>query len=518
MDMYVTSSSLLSRTAPISKSPQPTSASTTSVTSVKTEPEPSPSQSIGVTPTTTISLTTKKPEVGLKTFNVTMTITNRDYNTRLADKESEEFQNLATEVQVNVNNALKDQKVICSSEVDKFLEANSVICQLKILVQKDSDITKEIIKVSLEKSKGSLNLTDVTVEDTEMPTTKALTDKKTPTKPTAKTMTKKPTKDDIVFQVTAKILNEYYTDELGNVFSERFKKLSNDIADFLTNIFDSNLPGFLGVEVVRFQRGSIICTFNIRTKEESTVSEKDIKKVLTDATGENSKYAFKDIEVKRKPVKMTTEPYETPTTKSTEMVAVFRVTIVNEIYTEELADSTSVQFKKLSKELTVMFSDIFKNKVPGFLRVEIVSFRKGSVICVFKVITEESKASVDKIKDALTEASKNGKTGKYTFKDVNVEQQQTAEVTNPQENNNWPAWATAIIAVFGGLLLVIFIIIYVVRIMQSLCLYKFRSLIPTNCLLTKSVRYLFHLECQGFLLKKYSTSHEDNNELKQRER
>ena len=340
---------------------------------------------------------------------------------------------------------------------------------------------------------------------------------KTPTKPTAKTMTKKPTKDDIVFQVTAKIPNENYTDELGNVSSERFKKLSNDIADVLTKIFDYYLPGFLGVEVVRFQRGSIICTFNIRTKEESTVSEKDIKKVLTDATGENSKYAFKDIEVKRKPVKMTTEPYETPTTKSTEMVAVFRVTIVNEIYTEELADSTSVQFKKLSKELTVMFSDIFKNKVPGFLRVEIVSFRKGSVICVFKVITEESKASVDKIKDALTEASKNGKTGKYTFKDVNVEQQQTAEVTNPQ-NNNWPAWATAIIAVFGGLLLVIFIIIYVVRIMQSLCLYKFRSLIPTNCLLTKNVRYLFHLECQGFLLKKYSTSHEDNNELKQRER
>ena len=515
MDMYVTSSSLLSRTAPISMSPQPTSASTTSVTSVKTEPEPSPSQSIGVTPTTTISLTTKNPEVGLKTFNVTMTITNRDYNSRLADKESKEFQNLATEVQVNVNNALKG---IYSSEVDKFLEANSVICQLKILVLKDSNITKEIIKVSLEKSKGSLNLTDVTVEDTEMPTTKALTDKKTPTKPTAKTMTKKPTKDDVVFQVTAKIPNENYTDELGNVSSERFKKLSKDIADFLTNIFDSNLPGFLGVEVVRFQRGSIICTFNIRTKEESTVSEKDIKEVLTDATGENSKYAFKDIEVKRKPVKMTTKPYETPTTKSTETVAVFRVTIANEIYTEELADSTSVQFKKLSKELTVILTDIFKNKVSGFRRVEIISFRKGSVICVFKVITEESKASVDKIKDVLTEASKNGKAGKYTFKDVNVEQQQTAEVTNPQENNNWPAWATAIIAVFGVLLLVIFIIIYVVRIMQSLCLYKFRSLIPTNCLLTKSVRYLFHLECQGFLLKKYSTSHEDNDELKQRER
>ena len=96
--------------------------------------------------------------------------------------------------------------------------------------------------------------------------------------------------------------------------------------------------------------------------------------------------------------------------------------------------------------------------------MEIISFRKGSIICVFKVITEESKASGDEIKGVLTEASKNGKAGKYTFKDVNVEQPQTEKATKPEENN-WPAWATAIIAVFGVLLLVIFIIIYVVRIM-----------------------------------------------------
>ena len=35
-----------------------------------------------------------------------------------------------------------------------------------------------MIKVSLENSSGSLNLTDVTVAETEMPMTKALTDKK----------------------------------------------------------------------------------------------------------------------------------------------------------------------------------------------------------------------------------------------------------------------------------------------------------------------------------------------------
>ena len=34
-------------------------------------------------------------------------------------------------------------------------------------------------------------------------------------------MTKKPTKDDVVFQVTAKIPNKEYTDELGNISRPR---------------------------------------------------------------------------------------------------------------------------------------------------------------------------------------------------------------------------------------------------------------------------------------------------------
>ena len=62
--------------------------------------------------------------------------------------------------------------------MEKFLDANSVICQLKILDLEDSDITKGMIKVSLENSSGSLKVTDVTVVDTETPTTMAVTYKK----------------------------------------------------------------------------------------------------------------------------------------------------------------------------------------------------------------------------------------------------------------------------------------------------------------------------------------------------
>jgi len=66
------------------------------------------------------------------------------------------------------------------------------------------------------------------------------------------------------------------------------------------------------------------------------------------------------------------------------------------------------------------------------------------------------------VKDILTDASRYGKREKYTLKDINVEQE-TAEVTNGHEKN-WPAWGTAIVVVFGVLLLAAILSIYVVRI------------------------------------------------------
>ena len=76
-----------------------------------------------------------------------------------------------------------------------------------------------------------------------------------------------------------------------------------------------------------------------------------------------------------------------------------------------------------------------------------------------------SERLIEQVKDILTDASRYGKRGKYTLKDINVEQE-TAEVTNGHEKN-WPAWGTPIIVLFGGLLLAAILTIYVVRIILA---------------------------------------------------
>ena len=125
---------------------------------LKKKPSPSRSQSSGVTPTTTISSTTQKPAVSLKGSDVIIMIIKRDYNSSLGDREGVKFQDFAREVQEKVNNALKSLKGFHSLLVKKIIQANSVIYQVKIFVQRESNIKGKMVTMF------SKNLTGVLTE------------------------------------------------------------------------------------------------------------------------------------------------------------------------------------------------------------------------------------------------------------------------------------------------------------------------------------------------------------------
>ena len=577
---------------------------------LKKKPSPSRSQSSGVTPTTTISSTTQKPAVSLKGSNVIIMIIKRDYNSSLGDREGVKFQDFAREVQEKVNNALKSLKGFHSLLVKKISQANSVIYQVKIFVQRESNIKGKMVTMFSKNLTGVLTETFGTTQTSSHAT--ALTTLSPPSitkvdsvnSLTISTQTN-PTKSQSV-GVSLPSISEVGSQTSGTLATSQSSPISaflSFVASHTTQTLSQastftsvSLSSYIDVDSVSpltfltqttaTQSQSIGVSLSsilelrsptsgaLTTSQSSPVSPSlssaasytmqtssqastftsislssfiDVDSVspltfLTQTTATQSQsigvslssilelrspttgtlttsqsspvspllspaashttqtilqastftsvspsyvtdvdpvssFAFStptsatqsqsyavslsSILELRSPTSgalttsqlspvspslrsaaantmqtswqaTTTGPYETSTTKSTEKGAVFRVTvtIANEVYTEELADNTSAQFKKLSKELTSVLTNIFKTKVPSFRRVEIIGFRKGSVICVFQVITEKSKASVDKIEEVLKEASKNGKAGRYTFKDVNVEQK-TAEATKP---------------------------------------------------------------------------------------
>ena len=499
---------------------------------MKKKPSPSRSQSSGVTPTTTISSTTQKPAVSLKGSHVIIMIIKRDYNSSLGDKEGKKFQDFAREVQEKVNNALKSLKGFHSLLVKKISQANSVIYQVKIFVQRESNIKGKMVTMFSKNLTGVLTETFGTTQTSSHAT--ALTTLSPPSitkvdsvnSLTISTQTN-PTKSQSV-GVSLPSISEVGSQTSGTLARSQSSPISAFLSFVASHTTQSltQASTFTSVSLSSYIDADSVSPLAFLTQTTATQSQSTgvslssilelrsptsgalttsqsspVSPLLSPAASHTtqtilqastftsvspsyvtdvdpvSSFAFStptsatqsqsyavslsSILELRSPTSSalttsqlsavspslrpaaantmqtswqatTTGPYETSTTKSTEKGAVVRVTvtIANDVYTEELADNTSVQFNKLSKELTAILTNIFKTKVPSFRRVEIIGFRKGSVICVFQVITEKSKASVDKIEEVLTEASKNRKAGRYTFKDVNVEQE-TAEATKP---------------------------------------------------------------------------------------
>ena len=249
----------------------------------------------------TATITTPKPEI-LKTFRVTMTITNREYSIAFEDKKSTEFKSLAEEIQSEVYKALGGLEGFVNATVEKFSETNSVRCQLSVIFN-TSNIAEGTIKEKLGDKLGDLEIANVEVAD-----------KFTTTTPTEKATTKKPIEGGNVFQVKMKISNQDYTDELSNSSSEEFKTLSKKLTDILTKVFQKEVSGFSHVVIIGFREGSVICIFQVIVKKESKVTDEVIQKTLSDASknGETGNYTFEDITVKEMTMKQTGQRLKWP--------------------------------------------------------------------------------------------------------------------------------------------------------------------------------------------------------------
>ena len=246
----------------------------------------------------TTTITTPKPEI-LKTFRVTMTITNREYSIALEDKKSPEFKGLAEEIQNEVYQVFEGLEGFMNSTVEKFSETNSVRCQLSVIFN-TSNITEGTIRERLGDKLGDLEIANV-----------EFVDKFTTTTPTEKATTKKPIEGGNVFEVEMKISNQDYTDELSNSSSEEFKTLSKDLTDILTKVFKDKIRGFSHVVIIEFRKGSVICIFQVIVAKESEVTTENIEETLLDARG-TGKYTFTDITVKEMTMKQTGQRLKWP--------------------------------------------------------------------------------------------------------------------------------------------------------------------------------------------------------------
>lgn len=236
---------------------------------------------------------------------------------------------------------------------------------------------------------------------------------------------------------------------------------SKEVEDSVKSALEE-LEGFVLSKVERFSEGSNIdCEMTVFVKKTFSVTEEKIQKKLGNKIGvlKIANVIVVDTE------KSTTLPPTEPPTSQEEIVFEVTLTLPDKEFTEDLRDSTSQKFKKLAEQLTVILTDILENKVSNFLRIKITGFREGSTICIFNVVTKQDSSISDAdIKDFLTKASNDNETGSFTFTEITVVKKLASEKPRTgDKETTFPDWVIVVIAAFGVMVLLIFLMIYLVR-------------------------------------------------------
>ena len=266
------------------------------------------------------------------------------------------------------------------------------------------------------------------------------------------------------FIVNMTITNQNYDVQYEDKESDEFKTFSKEVED-LVNTALEEIEGSVFSRVERFSEGNRInCQMSVFITKTSSVTEEKIREKLGKKIGDLEITNVIVVDTTLPPTKVPTEaPTEAPTA---EKEAVFEVTltILNENFTDKLNDSESPEFIALADRLIAILTAVFKS-IADFLRIDVVGFSKGSVICTFNVITEQGSAtSTEEIKEALEDASDNNKTGKFTFTQIKVAKKGASEKPRTGDKQTiFPDWVIVVVAAFGVMVLLIFLMIYLVR-------------------------------------------------------
>ena len=163
----------------------------------------------------------------------------------------------------------------------------------------------------------------------------------------------------------------------------------------------------------------------------------------------------------------TKSPEEPTSTNQSELPAEFTqmlvatLTIENMEFTPELADSSSEFFKELASDLELILKNVFE-EIVGFLRVKVTSFKKGSIVCNFKIhMKRKSLLTAKDYEKALTAAAEGGKTGEYQISNVEVQDLNVGVVKGKEsEETSFPVKVVGVAAFVGVVALIIVFLFY----------------------------------------------------------
>lgn len=223
-----------------------------------------------------------------------------------------------------------------------------------------------------------------------------------------------------------------FTPNLLDQESQEFKDLNKAIRTTFTAVYNEVVPSFLNLKVVQFiEDEKLVAEVLVIIRFDSTTTAEDLDTLTIKASEENK---FGDYKLSKTIFEDVTDEQE-PSRRRFNTV----VTVVNLVFTPELSDTTSVTFKNLSKKIEAALSAVYRNAIPGFLYLKVISFKKGSVICNFVVVTTpKSNATENSLKDVLLFANdKNELGGMKLSEEIVVNEVKASKTTRSTKMELW---------------------------------------------------------------------------------
>ncbi|XP_019630276.1 PREDICTED: uncharacterized protein LOC109474422 [Branchiostoma belcheri] len=160
-------------------------------------------------------------------------------------------------------------------------------------------------------------------------------------------------------------MNISYTADLADSSSQAFRTLARTVSSKIFVYLSSSTSGLLSVTVSSFRPGSVVATVNANFQQNTSVDAASVVNTLKQAVANDTE----------NPLGLDTSSFE-------------------QLYTADLADSSSQAFRTLARTVSSKIFVYLSSSTSGLLSVTVSSFRPGSVVATVNANFQQN-ASVD---------------------------------------------------------------------------------------------------------------------------
>ncbi|KAG1956163.1 hypothetical protein F2P79_008000 [Pimephales promelas] len=330
-------------------------------------------------PTSVMSQTTVNQTAKVAKINLRFSIA-QEFNESYSDLNNTDTKNLTAKITNECSNVFKSRLPTFISMVIQKLSNGSIVVDSVLDFNTTNgsgpNVTqvKDILVEAIRNSSFTFNITNTSINATEIPEASATT---SPPPVTTQTTPAKVAKINLAFSIT-----QAFKDIYSNLSDPETKILSNNITSVFTLVYKRRFANFFRMDIQKFSRGSVVVdsVLEFDTTNVSAPNATQVKDILVAAIkNENLTLQINESSISATEI-TNTNATTTPVTPASAASAEYNITFkLNDQFQTELLDMSSNVATKLATNITTELNGFYRG-FRNFNRSKVLKFSNGSIV------------------------------------------------------------------------------------------------------------------------------------------